>query len=130
MSTRESQGSQEFADGTWKLTLRGFPGWRVGVGSYLVHPLDPELAHQDLQSGHEWNGQEDPHDAEERAHYQDGEDYRAGCRSTARLITIGWRRLPSICWMITKARITQTTEKGSEIRARSTGITIEISAPR
>src|SRR5215204_2839898 len=65
MSTRESQGSQEFADGTWKLTLRGFPGWRVGVGSYLVHPLDPELAHQDLQSGHEWNGQEDPHDAED-----------------------------------------------------------------
>src|SRR5215208_3685943 len=69
MSTRESQGSQEFADGTWKLTLRGFPGWRVGVGSYLVHPLDPELAHQDLQSGHEWNGQEDPHD---------GEDYQGG----------------------------------------------------
>src|SRR5919112_6468843 len=78
MSTRESQGSQEFGNRTWKLTLRGFPGWWVGVGSYLVHSLHPELAHQDLQSGHEWNGQEDPYDAEERAHYQDGEDYQGG----------------------------------------------------
>src|SRR5215204_7455480 len=78
MSTRESQGSQEFGNRTWKLTLRGSPGWWVGVGSYLVHSLHPEFAHQDLHSGHEWDGQEDPHDAEERAHYQDGEDYHGG----------------------------------------------------
>src|SRR5215212_6976748 len=78
MSTRESQGPQEFADRTGKLALRGFPGWWVGVGPYLVHPLHPELAHQYLHSGHEWNGQEDPHDAEERTHYQDGEDYQGG----------------------------------------------------
>src|SRR5918993_4906887 len=78
MSTRESQGFQEFAYRTGKLTLRGFPGWWVGVGPYLIHPLHPELSHQDLQGGHEWDGQEDPHDAEERAHYQDGEDYQGG----------------------------------------------------
>src|ERR687897_1290172 len=78
MSTRESQGFQEFADRTGKLTLRGFPGWWVGVGPYLIHPLHPELSHQDLQGGHEWDGQEDPHDAEERAHHQDGEDYQGG----------------------------------------------------
>src|SRR5215210_5249743 len=78
LSARESQGSQEFVDRTWKLTLRGFSGGWIGVGPYLVHPLHPELAHQDLHSGHEWDGQEDPHDAEERAHYQDGEDYQGG----------------------------------------------------
>src|SRR5829696_3080978 len=32
--------------------------------------------------------------------------------------------------MITKARITQTTVKGSEIRARSIGMTTEMVAPR
>src|SRR5918993_2677600 len=78
MSTRESQGFQEFAYRTGKLTLRGFPGWWVGVGPYLIHPLHPELAHQHLHSGHKWDGQEDPHDAEERAHYEDGEDHQGG----------------------------------------------------
>src|SRR5215203_1357104 len=78
MSTRESQASQEFANRTWKLTLRGFSGRWVGIGPYLVHSLHPELAHQDLHGGHEWNGQEDSHDTEERAHYQDGEYYQGG----------------------------------------------------
>src|SRR5215216_3934986 len=94
MSTRESQGSKEFGNRTWKLTLRGFPGWWVGVGSYLVHSLHPELAHQDLQSGHEWNGQEDPYDAEERALSEVGEDYGGGMRPQARAIFEGGGGVP------------------------------------
>jgi hypothetical protein len=40
--------------------------------------LHPEFAHQDLQGGDEWDGQEDSYKAEERAHYQYGEYHQCG----------------------------------------------------
>src|SRR5918994_2915692 len=73
-----SEGFQDSADWAGERTSLGFPGGWVGVGSYLVHPLHPELAHQDLQGGHEWDGEEDPDEAEERAHHEEREDNQGG----------------------------------------------------
>src|SRR5215213_3357115 len=76
-SPRDSQSSKELADRVREFAFRWLlPGWWVGVGTYLVHLLHPELAYQNLQGGHEWNGQEDPYKAEERAHYQYGENHQ------------------------------------------------------
>src|SRR3712207_3198772 len=64
---------QDLADRAWEFAFRIFPGGWVGIGSHLVHLLHPELAHQDLQGGYEWDGEEDSYEAEECAHYQDGD---------------------------------------------------------
>ncbi len=47
--------------------LSGSCAGGVGVGPHPVHPLHPQLPHQDLHSGREGDGQEDPYEPEERA---------------------------------------------------------------
>src|SRR5215210_7002776 len=77
-TTRGEYCFQDLTDWAREFAFGGFPGGWVGVGSHLIHLLHPELAHQNLQSGDEWDGQEDPYKAEECAHYQYGEDYDCG----------------------------------------------------
>jgi len=54
----------------------------------------------------------------------------AGWRETARLITMGCIRFPSIAWMIKYATITHKASIGSVVSARSTGGITEITGPR
>ena len=48
---------------------------RVRVRAYLIHALDPQLAQEDVEHGHQGNGEQYAHQTEERAHDEQPEHH-------------------------------------------------------